>query len=83
MRPQSSAPAPLASLPDIDTPSYKVYPLAVLQNSESLPKDVDAKSREQHLSDEDFFELFEMNKLEWQALPQWKKTSKKKAAKLF
>lgn len=50
---------------------------------DNLPSEVDPLHREKSLSDDDFFEVFEMNKESFYSLPVWKQTSKKKAKFLF
>ena len=49
----------------------------------NLPPEVDSSKREEFLSDEDFFETFNMNRTEWAGLAAWKKKDLKKKAKLF
>mmetsp|Transcript_10869 Transcript_10869/g.24675 ORF Transcript_10869/g.24675 Transcript_10869/m.24675 type:complete len:415 (+) Transcript_10869:114-1358(+) len=58
--------------------------LEVLQNHDLWKAhDVDPVRREDWLSDEDFVKVFDMPRPDFQALPKWKRDSKKKAAKLF
>nr|XP_054766555.1 actin-binding LIM protein 3-like isoform X4 [Lytechinus pictus] len=62
----------------------KLYPLEVLLTTNyRLPKDVDRKRLEYHLSNEDFFRAFGMTFEDFHALPLWKQTVFKKNALLF
>lgn len=49
---------------------------------ELQPDDVDRKCRESYLTDEEFEELFKMNKEAFQKLPKWKRNGAKKKLKL-
>mmetsp|Transcript_11783 Transcript_11783/g.23490 ORF Transcript_11783/g.23490 Transcript_11783/m.23490 type:complete len:219 (+) Transcript_11783:202-858(+) len=49
----------------------------------SLPHGVDPLHREQALSDSDFINVFGMDKASFNALPAWKRTSKKKVTGFF
>nr|XP_054766554.1 advillin-like isoform X3 [Lytechinus pictus] len=61
-----------------------LYPLEVLLTTNyRLPKDVDRKRLEYHLSNEDFFRAFGMTFEDFHALPLWKQTVFKKNALLF
>ncbi len=63
-----------------------VIPIAKLQNLKSGDADavgLDLVNKEVHLSDSDFQSLLGMSREEFNAMPKWKKDSKKKAAKIF
>jgi len=64
-----------------DEAAATTFPLDVLQTS--VPEGVDAANKEIYLSDADFVAAFEMTKDEWGKVPKWKRTTKKKALKLF
>ncbi|XP_030841672.1 actin-binding LIM protein 1 isoform X10 [Strongylocentrotus purpuratus] len=62
----------------------QLYPLEVLRTTNyRLPKDVDRKHLEYHLSNEDFFRAFGMTFEDFHALSPWKRTVVKKNALLF
>ncbi|XP_048474434.1 dematin isoform X3 [Rhincodon typus] len=63
----------------------KVYPYEMLKGSRSinLPQGVDRPRLERHLSPEEFQEVFGMTIMEFDKLPQWKRTELKKKARLF
>lgn len=48
-----------------------------------LPEGVDPLRLEDYLSDEDFKKLFEMSRVEFKALPNWKQKNRKKSKGLF
>eukprot|EP01011_Urceolus_sp_BLP5_P000293 TRINITY_DN1259_c0_g1_i7.p2 TRINITY_DN1259_c0_g1~~TRINITY_DN1259_c0_g1_i7.p2 ORF type:complete len:73 (+),score=16.63 TRINITY_DN1259_c0_g1_i7:118-336(+) len=62
-----------------------VYPYERLKQPGSTidSPDFDPHHREQHLSTAEFQRVLQVTKDEFDALPQWKQTSKKKAAGLF
>ena len=49
----------------------------------SLPQGVDPLHKEQALSDSEFFNVFGMDKIDFYALPAWKRTNKKKEKGFF
>lgn len=51
--------------------------------SQPLPKDVDPSRREYHLTDEEFKEVFNMDKKTFESLAEWKRIQHKKNAGLF
>lgn len=53
------------------------------RQSQPLPKDVDPSRREYHLSDEEFKEVFNMDKKSFESLQEWKRIQYKKNAGLF
>lgn len=63
--------------------STSFYPIERLKNSYDLPAGVNPATRELSLSDQDFMDHFEMNKVEFGSLPGWKRTQKKKLLGLF
>merc|ERR1712232_627298 len=65
----------------IQDPSSSTYTLAELQGK--CPAGVDAKKKEQYLSDEEFQKVFKMSKDEFAKQKGWKQQSLKKAQKLF
>ncbi|KAG7318754.1 hypothetical protein KOW79_017228 [Hemibagrus wyckioides] len=68
-----------------DNRVYDPFPLEELINksAEELPEGVDPARREKHLSDEDFFSVFQMSKDGFYALPQWRQLDMKKKHGLF
>mmetsp|Transcript_45883 Transcript_45883/g.90427 ORF Transcript_45883/g.90427 Transcript_45883/m.90427 type:complete len:219 (-) Transcript_45883:55-711(-) len=78
-RSASSAPSAAALAASIST----FYSAAELETGNSLPSGVDPKNREFYLSDQEFFSIFGMNKLDFAKQPTWKKEKAKRAARLF
>ena len=66
-------------------PPSKVLGLAELQHvpRDRLPPGVDPSCREAHISDTDFELAFKCSRSEFDAMPGWKKTVKRKDAGLF
>ena len=48
-----------------------------------VPKDVDVKRKEYHLSDEEFEKVFGMSKKKFETSPNWKRNQMRKAHGLF
>ncbi|KAK3752621.1 hypothetical protein QZH41_018816, partial [Actinostola sp. cb2023] len=48
-----------------------------------IPRDVDIKIREKYLTDEEFFQVFGMDKHDFHAKPKWQQLDMKKKKKLF
>ncbi|XP_071947745.1 actin-binding LIM protein 2-like isoform X2 [Antedon mediterranea] len=70
------------SMPNVAT--GKVYPLeSLLTTNYRLPKDVDRKHLELHLSTRDFYRAFKMGFNQFSDLPKWKQRDLKKNALLF
>ena len=62
----------------------KTYPLGCLVSSVAWPEDdVDPSRREQSLHEDEFLELFKMDKPAFNKLPGWKQTTLRKGADLF
>eukprot|EP00049_Salpingoeca_infusionum_P017156 m.351941 g.351941 ORF g.351941 m.351941 type:complete len:836 (+) comp16405_c0_seq1:595-3102(+) len=66
-----------------DYSTKKKFPYAQLMDNTKLPEAVDLTQKEQYLSDEEFQQVFQMSRAEFNALPKWKQNGKKKAVKLF
>ncbi|KAF7693018.1 advillin [Silurus meridionalis] len=64
---------------------YDPFPLEQLihKTAEELPEGVDPACREKHLSNEEFFSVFQMSKDEFAGLPQWRQLNSKKKYGLF
>lgn len=61
-----------------------VHSYAVLtQATEALPEGVDPLQKEQYLAPDEFQQIFNMSKDEFNGLPKWKQNNLKKKAKLF
>ncbi|XP_050394121.1 villin-1 [Patella vulgata] len=60
----------------------KTYTYKVLLQK-PVPAGVDPASREKHLSDTEFKEVFKMSKQDYETKPQWKRTALKKQVGLF
>jgi len=63
------------------TVSYET--LKGISNTSDLPKGVDPLNREQALSDDEFVNVFGIDKASFQSLPGWKRTKFKKDHGLF
>ncbi|KAG1663754.1 Actin-binding LIM protein 1 [Nymphon striatum] len=62
----------------------KIYPLHLLLTSNyRLPNDVDRNLLERHLSDEEFEMVFNMNRVDFYRLPEWRRNDMKRRAKMF
>lgn len=48
-----------------------------------VPKDVDVKRKEYHLSDKEFEKVFGMSKKKFETIPNWKRNQMRKAHGLF
>ena len=59
------------------------FPLASLQQPESLPPTLDQAHLELYLTDAEFFDTFTMTKDKFNSLPAWKKTGLKKNVGIF
>lgn len=59
-----------------------VYPYSVLSGSE-CPETIDPSRKEDYLSDTEFVQVFGLDREEFSALPNWKKTNLKKAKNMF
>lgn len=67
-----------------DFDSHPKYPIDVLRSEASLlPESIDPKMKELHLTHDDFVSIFQMNYVEFDSLPKWKKQELKKNQKLF
>lgn len=65
-----------------ETASDKIYTLEQLQTT-PLPEDVSEKSRERHLSEEDFQKVFGMDRAAFYRQPAWKQSIIKREHKLM
>lgn len=63
----------------------KIYDYSVLKRNRKtkLPMDVDRERLERHLNNEQFEEIFGMDRQTFYELPEWKRIEYKKIAKLF
>ncbi|CAF1226097.1 unnamed protein product [Adineta steineri] len=63
----------------------KIYPYEELKIMfrKRLPSDVNRDHLERHLSDNEFHKLFQMTRMEYYRLPDWRRTDLKKRLKLF
>lgn len=62
----------------------KLYPYHLLITSNyRLPPDVDRCHLERHLSNEEFHQIFNCDRLDFYRLPEWKRNELKRRAKLF
>lgn len=81
------APAPAAPAKPVETAAAPVggeFSYAQLKgNPCEVQSSIDAKSKEQYLSDSEFLEIFKMDKAAFAGLAGWKKTKAKKSAGLF
>ena len=59
------------------------YPITSLLQGVEWPPNVDPTNREKYLSDDDFKQIFNMTKIEFQLLDKFKRLSLKKEKKLF
>ena len=59
------------------------FSLDQLQAPGPYPPGIDARRREDYLSDEDFENVFEMSKEAFEEIPKWRQIQLKKLAKLF
>lgn len=50
---------------------------------DELPEDVDPAIKEKYLSEDEFYEIMEMPRHAFEALPVWRQRNLKKAAGLF
>jgi len=66
-----------------DFSTDKKYAYADLMNNDSLPETVDKTMKEQYLADDEFQQVFKMERGAFNALPKWKQNTLKKKAKLF
>ncbi|XP_066998825.1 actin-binding LIM protein 2 isoform X1 [Anabrus simplex] len=76
------------SLPNMShsmsTEPAKIYPYHLLQiTNYRLPADVDRLNLERHLSDAEFEAVFQMSRVEFYRLPQWRRNDLKRRARLF
>ena len=62
---------------------FAIYTYEELKQHASKLAGVDGARKEQHLSDEDFTEVFGMDKGAFNSLPKWKQQQKKKSVELF
>jgi len=60
-----------------------VYPYARLKAGVLWPDDVNPKAREAHLSDQEFEEVFGLDRVGYSNLPEWKRHHMKREALLF
>ena len=74
------SPPPLFLSPKV-APSYSVEELAVAL--EDLPAGVDARIREQYLSDKEFKQAFSKSKATFAAMAKWRQSSAKKSLGLL
>jgi len=65
-----------------EPPKLYPYHLLIITNYR-LPEDVDRCHLEAHLSNEEFEALFQMSRLDFYRLPEWKRNELKKNVKLF
>ena len=81
------APAPAAPAKPVETAAAPVggeFSYAQLKgNPCEVQSSIDAKSKEQYLSDSEFLEIFKMDKAAFAGQAGWKKTKAKKSAGLF
>lgn len=63
----------------------RTYPLSILKqkDADKLPPEVDAKHKEDFLSEADFKAVFGIDRDDYEKLPQWKQINLKKKAGLF
>ena len=61
----------------------RTYPLALLVSTVAWPEDVDSSRREQSLHDDEFNQLFKVDKAAFAKLPAWKQTQLRKQHDLF
>ncbi|KAJ9573795.1 hypothetical protein L9F63_008832, partial [Diploptera punctata] len=76
------------SLPNMahsmSTEPAKIYPYHLLLiTNYRLPADVDRLNLERHLSDTEFEAVFQLNRVEFYRLPQWRRNDLKRRARLF
>ncbi|XP_046993366.1 actin-binding LIM protein 3 isoform X3 [Schistocerca americana] len=76
------------SLPNMahpmSTEPAKIYPYHLLQiTNYRLPADVDRLNLERHLSDAEFEAVFQMSRVEFYRMPQWRRNDIKRRARLF
>ena len=81
MAAEPSPPSPLAAAA-ASRGGPIIVPYAQLQEP-PYPGGVDTGSRELHFSDDEFFNLFEMTKDAFAALPGWRRQNIKKKLNLF
>jgi hypothetical protein len=75
---------PHASQPVSGGGKPTIFPLEQLRVArDRLPPGVKAEAREDHLSDADFQKAFGCSRGEFQSLPAWKQTVKRREAGLF
>lgn len=74
-----------SSISEANYANGKVYPYSLLTTTDpdAVPSDVDPSRKEAYLSDQDFQTHLGMDRECFDALPQWKQISLKKAANLF
>ncbi|XP_043939326.1 advillin-like isoform X2 [Protopterus annectens] len=78
-------------VPDVKLPETKVYDAKgpfpreqlVGKTVDELPEGVDPSRKEAYLSDEDFSDIFQMSRMQFQGLPKWKQQNIKKQHGLF
>ncbi|EFA76836.1 hypothetical protein PPL_09588 [Heterostelium album PN500] len=61
---------------------YQTLPLEML-TQKNTPPEIDRSVLEMYLSDEEFQKVLGMQKTEWEVLPGWKKSERKKSVGLF
>jgi gelsolin len=59
------------------------YEQLKMSSGSSFPSEIDISKREMYLSDEEFKELFNMNKVEFSKLPEWRKKRLKQDLNLW
>jgi hypothetical protein len=67
----------------VDDNNAKYYPLAALVSGVAWPSNVDPINREKWLSDDEFYEVFDMTKRDFYDLPRFKRTMLKKEFAMF
>jgi len=68
---------------NVNEPQTQTYPYSMLISGIDWPQGINTETREQYLSEKDFFDTFKMSKANFNTLPGWKKTSLKKQKDLF